>query len=69
MNCSTAARVAISVAIVAAGCGRAAPAPAAAQPSEPAHARRITPEELRPMLPPRLQGPDGPYTKRTNPTQ
>jgi hypothetical protein len=64
MNSLTAKRLAISLMILAGGCGRASHEscvePTAEQPST-APIRRPSPEELKTLMPPRLQGPDGPY--------
>jgi len=65
MNFSIAARVVISLMILVAGCGRASQpnstAPATEQTST-APTRRPSPDELKTLMPPRLQGPEGPYT-------
>jgi hypothetical protein len=62
MNCSTAARLAISPVLLALACDRGA-AQQTQKATPPAEIRRISPEELKTFLPPRLQGPNGPYTK------
>ena len=65
MNYSTAAKLVISLVILTAGCGRlpdqSSTVPTAEQPSA-GETRRPTAEELKTIMPPKLQGPSGPYT-------
>jgi hypothetical protein len=60
MNCSIVARLATSLVLLASGCGHQNGTAGQAQ-SASAETRRIAPEELKAVMPPRLQGPDGPY--------
>jgi hypothetical protein len=63
MNSSTVAKALTSLCLLVAGCSRQPkPDRAPVQPG-PAAIRHIEPEELKLILPPRLQGPDGPYSK------
>jgi hypothetical protein len=66
MNFSTAAKVAISMLLLLSGCTHGSQG-VTQQESAPAEVRRISPDELKAFLPPRLQGQNGPYINANGP--